>query len=147
MNNRGNLYAVTGDGLIYSYILPYIENADVEPYLQFGGGSHHRNFQQKAIQFVDMGEGLLAQCYNYPNPAREYTNIRFELSDDAEANIRIYDLAGRLVYEDNMQALGGVANEYTWELDNFPSGVYHCRLEVNGSGSSDVQLWNIAVVK
>jgi M6 family metalloprotease-like protein len=147
LNNRGNLYAVTGDGLIYSFVLPYVEDDNAEPYLQYGGGSHHQNFQRKSIQSVDTDGGLLAQCYNYPNPAREFTKIRFELSDDAEANIRIYDLAGRLVYEDNMQALGGAANEYTWELDNFPSGVYHCRLEVNGSGSSDVELWNIAVVK
>jgi M6 family metalloprotease-like protein len=146
-SNRGSLYAITDDGLIYSFILPSVQGAAADSYLQYGGGSDHRNFQEKPINSLDTGDGLLTKCYNYPNPADQFTNIRFELNDDADANIRIYDLSGRLIYEDNMQAIGGMANEYRWDLADFPSGVYYCRLEVKGSGKSDVQFWNIAVVK
>lgn len=144
--NRGSLYAVTDDGLIYSFILPSVQGVQ-DSYLQYGGGSDHRNFQDKVILSGSESSGLLTKCFNYPNPADQFTNIRFELNDDADANIRIYDLSGRLVYEDNMQAIGGMANEYRWELADYPSGVYYCRLEVKGSGMSDVKFWNIAVVK
>jgi M6 family metalloprotease-like protein len=145
--NRGNLYAVTDDGLIYSYTLPSPGTIQNYFYSQADGGAHHRNFQDNLLSVSTEESGILNYCYNWPNPAREATNIRFELNEDAEANIRIYDLAGRLIYEDNMQAIGGMANEYTWPLDNYPSGVYPCRLEVKGSSGSDVRLWNIAVVK
>ncbi len=146
-SNRGQLYAVSDDGLIYSFTVPVYGNSDYNYYTQFEGGSHHRNFQEMPLSQTSTEEGLLAKYFNYPNPASEFTNIRFELNRDAEANIKIYDLSGRLVYEDDMPAVGGMANEYRWDLEGFPSGVYHCRLEVKSSMGSDIQMWNIAVVK
>jgi len=146
-SNEGKLYALSDDGLIYSYALITGTAADVEYYKQADGGSHHRNFQEFPLSAQGTNGQLLASGYNYPNPAREFTYIRFEPSTDVDANIRIYDLSGRLIYEDNMEAVGGMANEYLWDLENYPSGVYYCRLEVSGSSGSDVKLWNIAVVK
>jgi M6 family metalloprotease-like protein len=146
--NQGCLYTVTDDGLIYGFTLPSIETNGYNYYYQADGGSHHRNFQDIMTTFSDTGDGLMVYSYNYPNPASEMTNIRFELTDDAVAIIKIYDLSGRLVYEDdNIQAVGGMANEYRWSLEDFPSGVYHCRLEVKGNDASEVQFMNIAVVK
>ena len=144
---EGYLYTVTDDGLIYSFTLPSSRIASANYYTQADGGSHHRNFQESLLSAQGQEGSLLASCYNYPNPASEQTYIRFEPSVDVNANIRIYDLSGRLVYEDDMEAVGGMANEYMWELNNYPSGVYYCRLEVNGSAGSDVKFWNIAVVK
>ena len=46
-----------------------------------------------------------------------------------------------------MQAEGEIANEFVWNLEEVPPGVYHCRLEINGSAGNAVELWNIAVVK
>jgi len=145
--NRGNLYAVTDDGLIYSFTVASPGTIKKSYYSQYAGSSHHLNFQGNLLISESTVTGLLTQCYNWPNPAKESTNIRFEITENAIANIRIYDLSGRLIFEDNMQAVGGMANEYIWNLDGFPSGVYPCRLEVKGTGKTDVQLWNIAVVK
>jgi len=147
LGHDGFLYAVTDDGLIYNFTLASDRQTDQPFYVQAGGGSNHRNFQDYPLLRQSAGSEFLASYYNYPNPAREYTNIRFEPDEDADVNIRIYDLSGRLVYERDMEALGGVANEHRWNLENYPSGVYYCRLQVNGTSRSDVQLWNIAVVK
>jgi len=146
-NYRGNLYAASDDGLIYGFTIGSIESEDYNYYYQYAGGSHHRNFQEIPLQKSSGTLEFLSYSYNYPNPAEGFTNIRFEVSEDAQANIRIYDLAGRLVFEHEVSAFGNMANEYEWDVTNYPSGVYHCRLEVKGSQKSEVKFWNIAVIK
>jgi hypothetical protein len=119
-----------------------------ESWYQSGGGVLHRNFRATSVLdpagFSD--DGLIVDFYNYPNPASDYTNIRFRLAEEGKVTIQVYDLSGRLVYED--QASGTeVASEYKWNLDGYPSGVYICRLEASSSNSSEVQTHKIAVVK
>ncbi|MCP4724149.1 MAG: T9SS type A sorting domain-containing protein [bacterium] len=74
---------------------------------------------------------------NYPNPFNSSTLIEFSLEENARASIRIYSILGQLVKTfDNKGFVRGV-NRVGWNgtTDNgshVSSGVYLCRLTVNG---------------
>ncbi len=89
-------------------------------------------------------------AYNWPNPVYEgETYIRFYVAEDSKAIIHIFDLAGALVAEMNVNALGGINNEIAWDITGIQSGVYFAHLEVTGalSGNSGYKIIKIAVVK
>jgi hypothetical protein len=141
------LYVVSDDGLIYGFSFVRNDLEQTAYYTQYSGSSYSRNFQENTIFKSEIESGFLEYAYNYPNPAGQFTNIRFETSQDSEINLRFYDLAGRLIYETSVSSTGGMPGEFRWDLEELPSGVYHCRLEANSDGRSDVSMWNIAVVK
>ncbi|MBZ0183533.1 MAG: T9SS type A sorting domain-containing protein [Melioribacteraceae bacterium] len=89
------------------------------------------------------------KAYNWPNPVYDNeTYIRFYVSDDSNAEIKIFDLAGDLVGELSSKAIGGMENEITWNVQNIQSGVYFAHLEVkSSSGKSAYKIIKIAVIK
>jgi M6 family metalloprotease-like protein len=86
--------------------------------------------------------------YNWPNPNSEnYTFIRYRLTEDAEVNIKIFDLAGDLVRILEGTGYGQTDNEVRWDLNGVQSGVYIGRVEARSAGRSEVRMIKIAVVK
>jgi parallel beta-helix repeat protein len=73
----------------------------------------------------------------YPNPFNPETRLKFDVPTNAESQmtkvrIIIYDMRGRVVETllDNLLRAG--TYEISWEASRFPSGVYFCKLSVNG---------------
>lgn len=79
-----------------------------------------------------LGIGFLG---NWPNPFNPQTTIAFDMTSERAVNLRIYDVAGRLVnslLDDEMVTSG--RNEIVWrgrDMDGktAPAGVYFYRLE------------------
>jgi hypothetical protein len=86
-------------------------------------------------------------AFNYPNPAKEHTKIRYFLKQDAEVIIRIYDISGMLVDEFNGHGEGETHNELLWDCYRFASGVYLCRVEAKSENEKQVVFFKMAVVK
>lgn len=88
-------------------------------------------------------------AYNWPNPVYGgETFIRYYVSEDADVEIKIFDLAGDYVAELTDNAIGKMENETRWQLDNIQSGVYIARIEATGvSGKNEFAIIKIAVVK
>jgi trimeric autotransporter adhesin len=63
----------------------------------------------------------------YPNPAKDNLNIIIEKEDRLSAEIMIYDLHGRLVYQTSSAADSGFVHENV-NIANFSSGVYQFRI-------------------
>ncbi len=81
---------------------------------------------------------------SYPNPARDYTKIRFELAEAARTTVGIYDLGGRLVKSLHDERLPSGTHEFTWNLDNDQGnrvgrGVYLCSI-ASGSWKNSMKL-------
>jgi len=144
---KGKLFAVSDDNRMYGLHIQSQPVADEESWRQSRRSALHQNFRSSStIEVQKPSGGLIANFYNYPNPASDYTNIRYRLTKDGHVKIQIFDLSGRLIYED--KAVGEeISSEYKWSLDGYPSGVYICRLEASSGGSSDVQTHKIAVVR
>ncbi len=89
------------------------------------------------------------KAYNWPNPVYgSETKIRYYVAEDANIQIKIFDLAGGLVAELSDQAHGGFDNETIWNVAKIQSGVYYAHIEVNGvSGRNAFKNIKIAVIK
>lgn len=90
-----------------------------------------------------------SKAYNWPNPVYENTtNIRYYVSEDSDAEVTIFDLAGDLVVRLNGKGTGGFDNEIVWDVSDIQSGVYFAHLKVTGvSGKTDTKIIKIAVIK
>jgi parallel beta-helix repeat protein len=65
---------------------------------------------------------------NYPNPFNPVTKIRFDLPEDADVQLLVYDVLGREVAElVSGRVLSGF-HEMTWDASDVSSGIYLCQL-------------------
>ncbi|MFH1051981.1 MAG: T9SS type A sorting domain-containing protein [bacterium] len=62
----------------------------------------------------------------FPNPATDNLTIRTRIGYEQESHILIYDLLGKLLYEETAQLLIGV--DKTIDLRSFSSGVYYIQI-------------------
>lgn len=65
----------------------------------------------------------------YPNPASEYIFMSYEAAVEATAQVRIYDMQGRLYMEEPAQVWPG-ANYIRYDLDGFTTGNYILEVQV-----------------
>ncbi|MCF7912998.1 MAG: T9SS type A sorting domain-containing protein [Candidatus Cloacimonetes bacterium] len=71
------------------------------------------------------------EIYNYPNPFNPSTNIYYELGDNNESDLMIYNIRG-----EEVQRVEGLQGKgiYTWDAGEYGSGVYIYKLQ--GAASS-----------
>ncbi len=89
------------------------------------------------------------KAYSWPNPVYgSSTKIRYYVSENSTATVKIFDLSGALVTSLSGNAIGGMDNEIEWEIGKVQSGVYYANLEVvSSSGKSANKIIKIAVIK
>ena len=68
---------------------------------------------------------------NYPNPFNPSTQIRFELPEDAEVTLRVYNSVGREVTTLIDESKSAGSYEVTFNANDLSSGNYIYRLEAN----------------
>jgi M6 family metalloprotease-like protein len=84
--------------------------------------------------------------YNYPNPAKEETKIRYYLNQPAEVNIKIFDLTGELIFEHSEQ--GQISdNDYLLDCSGFAPGVYLCRVGAESGSLKQDATFKMAIVR
>ena len=76
---------------------------------------------------------------NYPNPFNPSTTIRYDLMENSEVSISIFDMSGRSVR--NFNPSHARSGEITWDGVNdagqsVSAGIYLCRLQTRGIQSS-----------
>jgi M6 family metalloprotease-like protein len=148
---NAELLVAGDDGFIYAWDLPGEYKEETYPWIMFGYDPGHTNhFPKENLPPMPPVAGkLLPQnlAYNYPNPAKGQTKIRYYLKEDAKVNIKIYDLSGMLVDEFPGPGEGQTDNESPWDCSKFASGVYLCRVEAKSPSENNVVFFKIAVVK
>jgi len=68
---------------------------------------------------------------NYPNPFNPSTTISFTMKKAGLATLKIYDVLGRAVFNETMQASVG-ANALTFNAKHLTSGIYFYQLQTEG---------------
>jgi hypothetical protein len=94
---------------------------------------------------VSTGSGRLLLYQNAPNPFRETTTIRFEISARAPVNLSVYNVAGRKVATLARGTMDAGPHSVSWNrLDGtgarVPSGVYFYELRVGAQKSNKVMV-------
>ncbi len=65
---------------------------------------------------------------NIPNPAKESTRIRFRLPKAGEVRLKVYDISGRMLIQENIKAYKG-ENNYILDVSGFENGVFFYQLD------------------
>ncbi|MBL0060351.1 MAG: T9SS type A sorting domain-containing protein [bacterium] len=86
-------------------------------------------------------------AYVWPNPAVETAHIRLTLPYAADADVTIYDLAGRRVATLSGSSSYAGPFELDWQTSSVQSGVYIGKVEVRGNGQTQTAELKIAVVR
>ena len=74
------------------------------------------------------------ELYNYPNPFNSVTKIKFTIIAGNWAELKIYNILGQKVFEEDFNGLETESVSFTWDGKNSggrsaASGMYFCRLE------------------
>ena len=91
-----------------------------------------------AITAVDQQiPSVVALRQAWPNPFNAHTTIRFDLPNDHEIDLAIYDVAGRLIRRLRSGMVPAGTHSVGWDATDerhhdVASGVYFCRLDVEG---------------
>jgi hypothetical protein len=68
----------------------------------------------------------------YPNPASDLLNVQFEAKFNSIATIKVYDVTGRIVFEQKQVALNGI-NKHLINTSGFMKGMYMLEVETGES--------------
>lgn len=86
-----------------------------------------------------INENLLPQEFGissaYPNPFNSAVKIRYGLVKPGEVSLRIFDLSGRKVVNLISESQEAGWHSFSWNADNYSSGLYLTRLEQKGKVS------------
>lgn len=74
---------------------------------------------------IDEIEKIAVLAQNVPNPAVDYTTITFELLNSQNVTVRLTDMIGKVVIEDNLGNLSPGNHNHTLELSGLKAGTYH----------------------
>jgi hypothetical protein len=86
---------------------------------------------------------------NFPNPFNPSTTIAFELQEDADVSLKVYDVLGREVATLLTDRLTSGEYRSTWNPGDLAGGVYFCRLDATGveSGTHTTRMRKMLFVK
>ncbi len=77
------------------------------------------------VEYNILSSGSLV---GYPNPAKDNVNIKFSLNDPGEVYLSIHNIAGQMIYQENMVGVSSGTHNKLVPLNNLPSGLYFVSL-------------------
>ena len=92
------------------------------------------DFSEESLVFevsseLDVEEVMESSVNIYPNPAKDYTNIYLNLSNNKSVNINIYNTLGQLVDGFNKGLMSAGYHNLTVNIDHLVEGLYY--IEIN----------------
>ena len=120
------------------------------PWAMSGGNIFNNGYLDARYEKpIVSGDEQLAgnSVYNYPNPASNFTTIRYYLNSDSDIKIDIFDFMGERIYSADLQGMAHMDNEYVWDCSSIASGVYFCRVEADDGQTKKHKIIKIALVK
>lgn len=86
------------------------------------------------------------ETYNWPNPAHDFTNIRYQTNKAADISIKIITTGGTVVFDKKMQSHGDVAEELRIATQRWSSGLYLGMITAKVDGKKSRKMIKIVVV-
>jgi hypothetical protein len=89
---------------------------------------------QTDVGIIEQTSGGLVLYQNYPNPAKDYTNIGYSVPVSGDVTLHILNAIGKVVYSETRNAIAG-HNKIILNTTGFTAGIYFYEFEYNGSKS------------
>jgi sugar lactone lactonase YvrE len=71
----------------------------------------------------EMATGFALQ-QNFPNPFNPSTLIRFSINENTQVSLRVYDVSGRMLLENNFGIISQGTYQYEFDGSSYSSGIY-----------------------
>ncbi len=119
---------------------------------QMGFSAAQTYAQIQSVSMGNKGDGLLpaSTVYCYPNPVgtSDMAHLRFTVARPAQIDMQVFDVLGERYTHKTLTITQTNANEneIVWSIDDYPSGLYLCRLEARANdGVKSVVVVKMAV--
>lgn len=126
----------SSDWKLYKPGLPNVEPVDIK--INYKSGKLVTGTDGRGIWETDLPAGYkspeaiqksLPQLLVYPNPANDHINVEYELRNEGEVEIEVYDLMGRKVISTKANSLSG---QFVFQTKEWESGLYIAKFKVDG---------------
>lgn len=87
------------------------------------------------------------ETYNWPNPAKNETQLRYQTSEAAEIHVKILTMSGRVIADHTFQSRGGPPEELLIDTSDWASGAYLALVEAKNGNITERKLIKIAIAK
>lgn len=88
----------------------------------------------------------MMEVYNWPNPAKDRTRIRYETSQEASLSIRVITPSGRKFFDKTLLTRGGAPEETELDVSSWPSGLYIVQVTASHNDRTERKQFNMAVI-
>ena len=125
----------------------HLENTFPRSIIAYGGESVTGNLG--GLDVTVLGNALSDEIENaesvsfkvWPNPAKDFAQISFELKETEQVRLEIYSLDGKLIQSIfNGNAMGKIPYQRKIDLSNLAAGNYNCRLLTENGNSMNTTL-------
>ena len=145
-----NLYAVSHRGELKAWAIQNID--EVRWNSRYGNHPYNKvsgNLTTTPDQRPPSENALLIddQTYNWPNPAEDFTNIRFQTGNAGTVDLKIITAGGKVVFTERYQSSGGVPEEHRISTESWSSGLYFGMVTAKANGNQSRKMIKIVVVK
>ncbi len=147
--NQQTLYAVSHKGELKAWKLD-----DTDEILwgsRYGNGPYNKvtgRLNSDTPQDPNENQQILIgdETYNWPNPANDFTNLRYQTNSSGTVDVKVITASGTVVFEEQYQASGGVPEERRIATDNWSSGLYFAMVTANVNGKTARKMIKIVVI-
>lgn len=139
--SNAGVFALSQEGEINGFVSDVPASRDWN--FLYGSSANLGTFTQDLEPIRKYSEPI-SYLYNYPNPAGTETRVRFGLRDNGRVKLKLYNMAGDLVFDTELAGEGSADNEYLLDCSAYASGVYFCLIETEGG---DREHCSIAILK
>ena len=132
----------------YSFVDPRVSSGKMYFYKIDAVGNDGLSQQVGGLLQVEVTAPKEFAVYqNYPNPFNPTTTIRFDLKEQSNVRLEVYNVLGMKVSGQSFQKEAGTF-ETQLDFSSMPSGIYYYRVMITGrSGSSFVSTKKMLLVK
>jgi len=86
------------------------------------------------------------ETYNWPNPAHNFTNLRYQTRKAGRVSIKIITTDGSIVYNRQLHTRGDMPEEFRISTQNWSSGLYLAMISASVDGRKAHKMIKIVVV-
>ncbi|NGP88542.1 T9SS type A sorting domain-containing protein [Fodinibius halophilus] len=147
--SNNTLYAISHKGELKAWQLASID--DVLWGSRYGNSSYNKisgSLNAQPPPTGNPGSEILVkkETYNWPNPANNYSNIRFQTSKPGYVDIKIITSSGSVVFDKRIQTTGNAPEEHRINTQNWSSGLYFAMITATVNGEKNQKMIKMVVV-
>lgn len=130
-SSTGTVGANSKNTIVYEYIV-FLQDTVTDHVLQTASWSASVTVPTTPTVATGVKENAANQSLSiYPNPAVEYATLSLQLEKAAKVSVSIFDITGKLVYENKGSEVPAGSNQMNINTSEFATGTYQVVIQAN----------------